>query len=146
MFTNRTLNIIRISMGIYSSLGSNPYSWDSKQNCMSFCSTLRRNISFMFAVLITVIQLGFLFCRLIQHSQELEANRSFEVIVWLWIWIILTSWALVSFHNGWTKKSEVVGMFKGVRLFARCFENGKLHVTAKFYFSLNIELTKCRIF
>lgn len=124
MFNLRTLNIIRISMKIFSSLGSNPYCWDSKRKCISVCSTLKRNVAFMLAVLVTGIQLCFLLYRLVQHSQELKSNFSFETMVWLLIWIIITIWPLVSFHNGWTKKKEVVSLFRGVRLLARYFEKG----------------------
>ncbi|OXA54762.1 hypothetical protein Fcan01_11737 [Folsomia candida] len=100
-------------MKIYSSLGSNPYKWDSDRGHFSVCETWRRKFTFFVAVFHTFAHLCFLLWGLVQHSQENEP--SFPTAVWLWIWII-GIWLLVTFYNGWTKKWEVVALFKGVKL------------------------------
>ncbi|OXA44816.1 hypothetical protein Fcan01_20658 [Folsomia candida] len=116
MFNPRTLKVIEISMKIYSSLGSNPYKWKSECGSFSASTTVTRKFTFFIAVSHTFFLLCFLIWRLVQHTQKLESNRSFQAIVWLWIWIILMSWSLVTLYNGWTKKWEIVALFNGVRL------------------------------
>lgn len=122
MFHSRTLKIIRLAMKIYSSLGSNPYKWDSDRGHFSVCETWRRKFTFFVAVFHTFAHLCFLLWGLVQHSQENEP--SFPTAVWLWIWII-GIWLLVTFYNGWTKKWEVVALFKGVKLLTGRLERGK---------------------
>ncbi|OXA42554.1 hypothetical protein Fcan01_22865 [Folsomia candida] len=104
MFNARTLNIIRISMKIYSALGSTPLTWDSDGGHISVCETGRRKVTFFMAVVHIFVHLCFLFWRLGQLSRE--RNPSFQTAVWLWIWIMLGFWHLVTSYNGWTKKWE----------------------------------------
>lgn len=122
MFNARTLNIIRISMKIYSALGSTPLTWDSDGGHISVCETGRRKVTFFMAVVHIFVHLCFLFWRLGQLSRE--RNPSFQTAVWLWIWIMLGFWHLVTSYNGWTKKWEVVALFKGVKLLTGKLEKG----------------------
>lgn len=128
MFNILTLKIMKISMKIFSCMGSHLYEWnnsDDDVSCFKVTSKLWRKITFFIGFSSTVLYYCFLIWRLIQYSNQLESDPSFPDIVWLWIWIILTTWAIVSFYNGWTKKREVVAHFKGVTLLMKQLERGE---------------------
>ncbi|OXA44687.1 hypothetical protein Fcan01_20683 [Folsomia candida] len=123
---------MKISMKIFSCMGSHLYEWnnsDDDVSCFKVTSKLWRKITFFIGFSSTVLYYCFLIWRLIQYSNQLESDPSFPDIVWLWIWIILTTWAIVSFYNGWTKKREVVAHFKGVTLLMKQLE--REHPTVK---------------
>lgn len=110
-------------MKILASMGSIPFKWNPNRGSFSVSTTPMAKFSFFASVLHTVCLLFFLFWRLVQHSQNLE---SFQTLVWLWISIIFTIWALITLHNVWTKKEEIVAIFDGMKLLTLQLERGKV--------------------
>jgi hypothetical protein len=113
-------------MKICGMLGSNPFEWDDKNECLQVCTKISRKITFAIAVIQSLLYLCFLLWRLVELVHH--PNPSFPAAVWQYIWINLNIWGLTTFYNGHTKKQEVVSFFRGLQLLAKKLKNGILQL------------------
>lgn len=123
MFNKRTLQIIRAYMKTCALLGSNLYTWDDRNECVSECTNFSRKFTFTIAVGHTVLYLCFLFWRLVQVVQK--PKTSFPDVVWIYIWINQSYWSLTTYYNGYRKKGEVVSLFRGLKKLSTVLQKGK---------------------
>lgn len=122
MLDNRSLKLLKIYMGICCMMGSNPYEWDDKNQCLAVSQKLRRKFTFSFAILHSALYLGFLIWRLVELLHN--PNPSFPAAVWIFIWINLISWSLITMYNSHKKKRNVVSLFQGLKILTNTLKRG----------------------